>query len=415
MDVVCLTRWEELVAWSRSWPPLARGVPFRSWEWLGAWWRHYGEPDDEPHGAASRRLFCLAVVDGQRLVGLAPWYVENHPADGRVVCFLGSGDVCSDYLSVLCLPEFEERVAANLACWLCEGGSGRGGREAWDVLLLGGVDAADRVSVALVDELALRQAAIDCRPGPNCWRVELPDTWDEYLATVSKSHRKQIRRFDRRLFASGRAVARLVGNETELARGLEILAHLHTRRRHALGDAGRFADPRFAAFHQEVAAQLLARGVLRLTWVELDGLPVAAEYQLAGSDVVYAYQSGIEPTALAYEPGRLAMMATLRPAIADGYRAFDFLRGDEPYKAHWRAQPRPGLEVRVFSRRGGAWLRQRARSAGRQMRDWLRGLAPTSDRQPPTSTRPLVMPLAPTAGHDAAASAFNIPTSSPRA
>jgi hypothetical protein len=108
-------------------------------------------------------------------------------------------------------------------------------------------------------------------------------------------------------------------------------------------------------------------------------------------------------------------MATLRPAIADGYRAFDFLRGDEPYKAHWRAQPRPGLEVRVFSRRGGAWLRQRARSAGRQVRDWLRGLAATSDQQPPTSTRPLVMPLAPTAGHDAAASAFNIPTSSPRA
>lgn len=395
MDVVCITRWEELARLAPGWPPLARGVPFRSWEWLGAWWRHYGEPNftltDFP-----RQLFALAVYDGGRLVGLAPWYTESHRGQGRVVRFLGSGDVCSDYLSVLCLPRYDDRVAASLADWLCDANHGRG---EWDVLCLGGIDAADRVSVALIDELSRRQAAVDCRTGPNCWRVDLPTTWDEYLAAVSKSHRKQIRRFERRLFATGRAVARWVENEDELERALEILARLHTRRRHALGDAGRFAEPRFAAFHRDVAGQLLARNQLRLTWIELDGQPVAAEYQLAGSDVIYAYQSGIEPTALDHEPGRLAMMATLRPAIAEGYRAFDLLRGDEAYKAHWRAQPRPSIEARVFSRRGGAWLRQRARSAGRQVRDWLRTFGAAPSDQPSNGSRrtagPIVVPGAP--------------------
>lgn len=390
MDVVCITRWEELARLAPSWPSLARGVPFRSWEWLGTWWRHYGDTTSA-QADLPRQLFALAAYDGTRLVGLAPWYVESHPRQGRVVHFLGSGNVCSDYLSLLCLPRYDDRVAASLAEWLCDA---HGGRTAWDVLMLGGIDAEDRVSVALLDELARRQAPIDCRAGPNCWRVDLPDTWDEYLATVSKSHRKQLRRFDRRLFASGRAVARGVDCDEQLDRALTILARLHTRRRHALGDAGRFADPRFAAFHRDVAGQLLARGVLRLTWIEFDGQPVAAEYQLAGSDVIYAYQSGIEPTALAHEPGRLAMTATLHAAIADGYRAFDFLRGDEAYKAHWRAQPRPSIDARVFSRRGRAWLRQRARSAGRQMRDWLRTFGSAPGGQAPISNRPAPCPLA---------------------
>src|SRR5207244_453594 len=96
---------------------------------------------------------------------------------------------------------------------------------------------------------------------------------------------------------------------------------------------------------------------LRLHWLELDGRPVAAEYHIAGEDIVYAYQSGIEPEVLHEEPGHLAAIATLQLAIAQGYRAFDFLRGDEPYKAHWRAQPRPPCR-----RLQNAWAASRGRS-----------------------------------------------------
>ena len=37
-----------------------------------------------------------------------------------------------------------------------------------------------------------------------------------------------------------------------------------------------------------------------------------------------------------HEPGRLITLASLQLAIAEHRRAFDFLRGDEAYKAHWR-------------------------------------------------------------------------------
>jgi hypothetical protein len=366
MQVVWITRWDELAGLAPYWNALARGVPFRSWAWLGGWWRHYGaeEPDDR------RRLFALAVYDdGNDLVGLAPWYLETVPNRGEVGRFLGSGDVCSDYLSILCLPGREAAVAQALADWLCSD-SRRSGWNVWNALLLGGVDAGDAVTQCFIAQMRERGSLVCSQPGPNCWRIELPANWDEYLSTLSRSHRKQVRRLERRLFASGRAALHMVKCPAELDRGLGILAELHGRRRGGLGDTGVFADDRFAIFHREVAEQLLAEGVLRLSWVELDGSPVAAEYQVAGNHAVYAYQSGIEPAALQNEPGRLAMLATLRRAIEDGYRYFDLLRGDELYKAHWRARPRNSIEVGILAGRSGDWLRNRAKVAGWQLRRW---------------------------------------------
>jgi CelD/BcsL family acetyltransferase involved in cellulose biosynthesis len=197
--------------------------------------------------------------------------------------------------------------------------------------------------------MATQGSFVHRRSRPSCWRVHLPKRWDDYLAMLSKSHRKQLRRLDRAYFATGRAKVRFVTQLSELSVGLDLLTTLHQRRRQSVGERGCFSSTRFTEFHQETAARLLQSGHLRLAWLELDGLAAAVEYQVKGDGVVYAYQSGIEPTALAHQPGRLITLATMRQAIDEGYHAFDFLRGDEAYKAHWRAQPRPTEEVRIVS------------------------------------------------------------------
>ncbi|HVA49347.1 MAG TPA: GNAT family N-acetyltransferase [Pirellulales bacterium] len=368
MEVECITGWDELAGLAPYWTALARGVPFRSWSWLGAWWRLYGHADD--HGGP-RRLFALAVYDrDQTLVGLAPWCLDSSARQGNVVRFLGSGNVCSDYLSILSLPDHEAEVADALADWLCQEPCAE--NPPWNVLMLSGVDAGDRVTCRFIEQMIARGSLAWSQPGPNCWRIDLPPSWDDYLASLSKSHRKQVRRLERRLFATGRAVVRIGSDPADLDRGLATLGELHQRRRGGLGQRGRFADDRFADFHQQVARQLLADRLLRLAQVDLDGRPVAAEYQVLGQDVVYAYQSGIDPAALDFEPGRLAMIATLRMAIEQGYRAFDLLRGDEPYKAHWRAHPRPSLQVSLWSTRAADRFRGGAWRAGLQVRHWLR-------------------------------------------
>jgi CelD/BcsL family acetyltransferase involved in cellulose biosynthesis len=333
-------------------------VPFRGFAWQSAWWRHYGGP---------RELCVLAVFDDERLAGVAPWYFETLPGGGRVLRPLGTGEVCSDYLSILCRPEQEAALAAALAEFL----SGRDAPE-WDAIHLDAVDGDDTAVARLAEELTARGAAARRRETHRCWRVALPGSWEEFLMMQSKSHRKQLRRTERASPLGGRARLHECDDAT-FARGWEILVDLHQRRRQSLGQPGCFASPAFAAFHRAAAEQLLAQGQLRLSWLELDGRPAAAEYQVAGDDATYAYQSGVDPERLGDDAGRLMMMATIRRAIETGQRSFDFLRGDEPYKAHWRAAPRPAFDWRIAANTPRAKLRHGAWLATDNLKGWLKG------------------------------------------
>ncbi|HEY4593430.1 MAG TPA: GNAT family N-acetyltransferase, partial [Thermoanaerobaculia bacterium] len=53
---------------------------------------------------------------------------------------------------------------------------------------------------------------------------------------------------------------------------------------------------------------------------------------------VYFYQSGFDPAHSALSPGTLLVAQAIRRAIEEGKTAFDFLRGDEPYKRRWKPQ-----------------------------------------------------------------------------
>jgi CelD/BcsL family acetyltransferase involved in cellulose biosynthesis len=387
MRVTRLTTGDELAAIGPAGDALARGVPFLTNDWLAAWWGNYGR---------GGTLYVLAVhdVDG-RLVALAPWHLVRSSWQGRMLRFLGSGEVCSDYQTVMCRPGCESEVAAALAEALCRRPSLDGSGSRWDLIDLMAVPGDDPLLPNLAEELSARGCAVHRQPGPNCWRLDLPATWDAYLTTLSKSHRKQVRRVETRLLDTGRAVLHTVSDERQLQQGFDILVDLHQRRRQSLGDPGCFASPRFTAFHGEVMHGLLRSGRLRLHWLELDGRPVAAEYHLAGDGIVYAYQSGVDPDLLDEEPGRIAAVATLRQAIGDGCRAIDFLRGDEPYKAHWRAQPRPTIDYRIAAPRPIARLRNEwwlaARAVKRRIAAIKRagGVIPPDDVEPSDSHMPV--------------------------
>ena len=359
---------EQLERLSEAWPCLSRSVPFRSLAWLASWWRHYGR---------RRKLFALAVYDeNDHLVGLAPWYMQQDPARGRVIRFLGSGEVCTDYQSLLSTPEHEIQVASATADWLlaaAHGTKANGSKKHnWDLLELDGIDGADRIVARLVSRLSEKGALVHRSNGPNCWRIELPPSWDEYLALLSKSHRKQVRRVQRRMLESGRAVLHTANDEQQLLHGMKILTDLHMQRRNGLGEKGCFSSSRFTGFLHEAAMQLLEREKLQLHWLELDGSPAAAEFHLLGGGVTYAYQAGVDPKRLDEEPGRIINIATLQKAIADGQQGFDFLRGDEPYKAHWRAQPRCSIALRVAPRRVASQIRHGAWLAGRAVKKWIK-------------------------------------------
>ncbi len=295
MLVTCHTTFAELAPHAARWNELARGIPFRSWEWLESWWRYYGFDDNRP--SSENQLLLLAVHAGGELVGIAPWYSHRSWAEGRTIRWLGSGEVCSEYLSLLSSPNYEDGVAEALAAWLTDRSESavEDGGSAWDLLELGGIDREDRAMLRLASHLEAVGNAVHIRQGIKCWRIALPSQWDQFLARLSKSHRKQIRRADQRLFKSGRVSVHRASDASQLTRAFDILADLHQRRWESLGKRGCFRSARFLGFHREAAFRLFAAGTAEVYWLECDGSPIAAEYHLIGDRTVYAYQSGIRP------------------------------------------------------------------------------------------------------------------------
>jgi CelD/BcsL family acetyltransferase involved in cellulose biosynthesis len=246
----------------------------------------------------------------------------------------------------------------------------------WDQLDLSAVDADDAAISKLTVELEDRDCIVSRYAADNCWILELPASWEDYLASISKSHRKQLRRLERDVVESGRVHWHQTSSPDELARGWEILVDLHQRRRRSLGEPGCFASRTFHDFHGEVVGRLFANHQLRLSWLELDGTPAAAEYHFAGDTTTFAYQGGVDPLRLAEEPGRMSTICCLQAAIAEGHRRIDFMRGDEPYKAHWRAVALPTYDYRVVPNRRLARLRGRVLSWSDSVLDWIRHAAP---------------------------------------
>lgn len=376
MQVKHVSTIEQLASLREQWRLLDSGVPFRGWEWLGPCWRHLG-------GALGGDLYTLACFDGDALVAIAPWYRQRTPL-GRVVRALGDGAICSDYLGVPCAAGRAPEVAEALARYLTAARRPAG----WDLLRLEGQDPADPVLTALCTLLRAREHAVTEQPGPRCWRITLPcptgpagvagaqdvqRRWDQYLGTLSRSHRSQTRRIERRCQALS-ATLHVVRTASELGPAFDLLVSLHQRRRNQLGDRGLFASPQVRQFHREAAELLLRAGRLWLAWLEVAGQPVAAQYGALAGQTLYVYQSGLEPAALEVEPGRMMLVASLRHALTQNLQGFDLLRGDEPYKSHFRAVPQPSRELLIAHRHLGGRLGYHALTGGRRLRTWARGL-----------------------------------------
>ncbi len=345
--------WDQLQPFQNDWDRWAQSNPFASFTWAQHWWQHYG------HDA---ELFVLRVANQDQTIALMPWYRSTSLRRGRVLSFLGSGDVCSDYLSLLSNPEHADQAVASISAWLVE-------NDLWDLIDWEVILEDDPAMSTLRANLSDHPTTT--RPGHSVWRLTLDNDWDSYLKRLSKSHRKQVRRVQRKVLES--CEFHVAETKQQWRQGMEILVDLHQKRWLQQGEPGVFACPRFDGFLHDVSRALLDRDQLRLFWLTYQDRPVACDIHFTSAPdtspkITYAYQAGIEPELIDLEPGRAMVIATTQYAIENGFTCLDYLRGDEPYKAHFRAEPTATCDGRIVARRTGSQLRHQVWLAERTVR-----------------------------------------------
>ena len=173
------------------------------------------------------------------------------------------------------------------------------------------------------------------QPGEACPYLTLPPTWDSLRATFGKKTRANIGYYDRALHKSFAVDATYVTDPARLDGELSRLFTLHGKRWQSRWLPGVFTSGGVRRFHRDAARALLQQDALRLWTLQLDGETQAVLYCFAWGGRVSYYQGGWEPSLAKWSLGTVLTARALHSAVGEGRTVFDFLRGDEPYKAKW--------------------------------------------------------------------------------
>ncbi len=320
------------------------GTMFLGPEWLLPWWKHFGQ---------GRELAIVCVREGGRLIGLLPLFRERVRLGGVPVqrlAFLGDGETGCDYLDVLAEPGREREVLEH--CLSALAGM------TWDVCDLDGLWRESATALHLVQRFPPRRSRggvlRDARLRFVCPHIPLSGTWEQYLEGLGR--RENLRRREKWLFRQPGVSIRCVREAADAKPAVEEFLALHRARWAVEGGSDGLADERHEAFHREASQELARAGMLRMYTLYAARWPVASVYGVVHGDKLNYYQSGYDPNWASRSVGMVLLARTVQDAFAEGLREFDFLRGNEGYKADWSREQRWTIEVRL-------WRGRRARLA----------------------------------------------------
>ena len=299
-------------------------VCFLPHEWQETWWRHFG---------ATRQLHMLTVrsSDGT-LQGLVPLMSSPGIEGTARLELLGDLELC-DYLDVLMAPARQHEVGHAVVEYLI----GNGGEEV--EVCLQNLSQHSATSAVFQDCLLHSGLTVEVEQIETCPTVLLPSEWEAYLALLRGKDRHELRRKLRRAAAAARLEYRVTSAAAQLDEDINTFVTLH---RMSQQDAKQgFMTPEKEAFFRAMARQLWPQGWLELAFLYADGEPIATLCCFAYGSTYAAYNSGYHPAYGDLSAGIVLFAERIRTAIARGFTAFDFMRGDEPYKYRFGATDRP--------------------------------------------------------------------------
>lgn len=159
--------------------------------------------------------------------------------------------------------------------------------------------------------------------------IALPDTYEEWLGSLGKKQRHEVRRKRRKFETEFGEI------DIEHHRGdaLEVFCTMH---RLATGEKGQF----MTAPMQSYFSELLQSANASIHLLVCDGVPRAAAFGFETEDGYYYYNSAYDPGAAMASPGVVLFSSMIETEIDRGAAVFDFLKGDERYKFRHGAEAR---------------------------------------------------------------------------
>ncbi len=310
---VVLESWDSLFA---CWRNPKSGLPwdclFMLPPWLKAWWEVFG---------AGRQAHLCAVRRGSQTLGLLPLVI-----DGETARLMGDRSVC-DYGDVVVSPAGRSTVLATLLDYL-----GNRGISHLDL----GCLPVDGPALAAWRQATSPPWRIHEEAESAIYALDLPGSWDRYLEELAGPQRHELRRKMRRLHEAGPVAFRSLEKPEEISQAMNTFLTLFRQSRR---DKARFMTETMETFFRRLTESMSAAGLCRLQLLHLDQIPVATTLCFPYRDTVYLYNSGYDRSRGGLSVGLICKALSIGRSIEEGYRAYDFLKGHEPYKGRLGGKP----------------------------------------------------------------------------
>jgi CelD/BcsL family acetyltransferase involved in cellulose biosynthesis len=306
--------------WWQLWRQARPATPFQSPAWLLSWWRAF----------APGELYVLAARQQERLVALAPFYLETSALGRRL---LPIGISVSDYQDILASDEHAETVCETLSTYLDKC------RKDWELLefteLPPGAQALGLAVPPDCEEIL--------KKGSACPVFYLPGSVEALVRGLPARKRRSLRLARNRASRRGRIEIVAATSASSALAILNTLFRLHQMRWEEKNEGGVLSDPRVQRLHLECVPPLMEAGLLRMYELRFADDSAAVYYGFLHRKRAFGYLTGFNPAYSFESPGVIMLGHALEQALREGACEFHFLRGQEAYKYQWGAVERWNL------------------------------------------------------------------------
>ncbi len=298
--------------WKDSGRPLDWDCLFVLPPWLGAWWSYFGKDPET-------RLYVAR--QGDTIVGIAPLVVSGDMA--RLV----SDTDLIDYSDFIIAPSKERVFFPALFEQMM--------RENIRYMDMPRV-RADSSTISYLQAYSPDDWELSFAPVDVFYEMDLPETWEGYLDSLSSKERHEIRRKLRRLESAGRTGLRIISDSKDVPGGMDAFVKLFRSNRI---EKKQFMTEDMESFFRSLAVGMADSGLLKLFFLDIDGVPAAVTMCFEYQSSVYLYNNGYDLRFSHLSVGLMSKVFSMRESIKLGRAKYNFLRGGETYKGRLGGRP----------------------------------------------------------------------------
>lgn len=327
MALMILTKTSDIMELKPEWESLLNQLnntnPFCSAEFALSWWKTH------PQG----KLHIIVSRDKQKnLRAILPMYLTENDE----MCSLADREV-SDYYEWLIDPNQSEEVLHEFGEFLRKS-------TVKSVNILS-VPENSKTRKYFQQLGTLLKKKVTETEQDVCPVIELPETWDEYLAQIGKKQRHEIKRKTKKLTEALQPKFELVKSVKNLDKAIDDFIRLHKL---SGEEKASFWTATTEAYFRQVTQSAAEKGWLKLFFLKVHSQRVATMLCFDDTHTYYLYNSGFDPAQFAgLSVGNVLTAYTIRHAIEAGRKQYNFLRGDEEYKFRFGATQQPIFDLNL--------------------------------------------------------------------